>query len=86
LRQIGVSAESTELATQRERTAGAEQRATDLAFRLKRQQEQSEREIAQLRETQATTAAALRQFEARGEDGKTPPPARSKKSTKGSGQ
>ena len=47
-----------ELATQRER-------ATDLVSQLKHQQGQNEREIAQLRESQAATAAALRQIEAR---------------------
>jgi chromosome segregation ATPase len=53
-----------ELATLRERAAGAEQRATDLGERLRRQEEQAEREIARLREEQATTAATLRQLEA----------------------
>ena len=53
-----------ELATLRERAAGAEQRAADLGDRLRRQEEQAEREIARLREEQATTVAALRQFEA----------------------
>ncbi|RZL91188.1 MAG: DNA-binding protein, partial [Variovorax sp.] len=52
-----------ELATLRERAAGAEQRVADLASQLQRQQEQSEREIAQLRESQAATTAALRQLE-----------------------
>lgn len=41
------------LATLRERAAAAEQRATDLASQLQRQQLQSEREIAQLRVGQA---------------------------------
>lgn len=54
-----------ELATLRERATGAEHRATDLAAQLQRQQQQAEREIAQLRESQAATAAALRQLEAR---------------------
>ncbi|MGJ7511299.1 DNA-binding protein [Variovorax sp. GT1P44] len=54
-----------ELATLRERAAGAEQRAMDLAAQLQRQQQQSERESAQLRESQEATAAALRQLEAR---------------------
>ncbi|MGJ7512048.1 DNA-binding protein [Variovorax sp. GT1P44] len=54
-----------ELATLRERAAGAEQRATDLAAQLQHQQQQSERESAQLRESQEATAAALRQLEAR---------------------
>ena len=75
-----------ELATQRERTTGADLRATDLASQLQRQQEQSEREISQLRESLAATAAALRQLEARGNDGKTPPAARLKRSLKNTGQ
>ena len=54
-----------ELATLRERATGAEHRATDLAAQLQRQQKQAEREIAQLRESQAATAAALRLLEAR---------------------
>jgi chromosome segregation ATPase len=62
-----------ELATQRERTTGAEQRAGDLASQLQRQQEQSEREIAQLRESQAATAAALRQLEGRHAEGQKTP-------------
>jgi hypothetical protein len=53
-----------ELATLRERAAGAEQRAADLAERLRRQEEQAEREIARLRGEQATTVGALRQLEA----------------------
>ncbi|MDM0084700.1 hypothetical protein QTI17_29280 [Variovorax sp. J31P179] len=53
-----------ELATLRERAAGAEQRATDLAAQLERQQGQAEREIAQLRLGHAATMAALRQLEA----------------------
>jgi hypothetical protein len=57
-------AAQVELATLRERAAGAEQRATDLATQLQRQQEQSEREIAQLRESQAAAAAAMRQLQA----------------------
>ena len=52
-----------ELATLRERAAGAEQRAVDLGDRLRRQEDQAEREFARLREEQTTTAAALRQFE-----------------------
>ena len=48
-----------ELATQRERTTAAEQRTADLASQLQRQQAQHEREIAQLRESQAATARAL---------------------------
>src|SRR4051794_31644742 len=52
-----------ELATQRERATGAEQRASDLASQLQRQQVQAEREIAQLREAHAATTAALRQVQ-----------------------
>ncbi|RZL90112.1 MAG: DNA-binding protein [Variovorax sp.] len=55
-----------ELATLRERAAGAEQRAADLASQLERQHEQSEREVAQLKESQKATETALRQLEARG--------------------
>ena len=54
-----------EQATLRERAAGAEQRAGDLAIQLQRQQEQAERQISQLQESQAATAAALRQLDAR---------------------
>ncbi|MDM0030458.1 DNA-binding protein [Variovorax saccharolyticus] len=54
-----------ELATLRERASGAEQRAADLGERLRRQEEQAERESARLREEQATTAATLRQLETR---------------------
>jgi len=75
-----------EIATLRERAAGAEQRATDLAARLQRQQEQSEREVSHLRESQAATATALRQLEAHREANERPQAARSKKSTKSSGQ
>jgi hypothetical protein len=53
-----------ELATLRERATGAEQRALDLVERLRRQDEQAEREIARLRVEQATTVAALRELEA----------------------
>jgi hypothetical protein len=35
----------------------------DLGDRLRRQEDQAEREFARLREEQTTTAAALRQFE-----------------------
>ncbi|WP_088952496.1 hypothetical protein [Variovorax sp. HW608] len=73
------------MATLRERVSAAEQRAGDLASQLQRQQEQAEREMAQLRESQAATAAALRQLEARQEADteKTPPgrPPRGKKSS-----
>ncbi|RZL87185.1 MAG: hypothetical protein EOP82_27345 [Variovorax sp.] len=62
-----------ELATFRERVAGAERRATDLAAQLQRQHEQFEREISQLRESQATTAAALSQHMTRREAVKKPP-------------
>ena len=44
-----------------------------LASQLQRQSEQSEREIAQLRESQAATAAALRHLETRREDDEKPP-------------
>ena len=54
------------LATLRERAAGAEQRAVDLAAHLQRQLEQSEREIAHLRESQAAPAAVLRQLSVEG--------------------
>ncbi|SCK09578.1 hypothetical protein VAR608DRAFT_0356 [Variovorax sp. HW608] len=62
-----------ELATLRERAGAAEQRAGDLASQLQHQQAQAEREMAQLRESQAATAAALRQIEARSKNkhGKT---------------
>jgi hypothetical protein len=40
-----------------ERATGAEHRTTDLAAQLQRHQEQAEREIAQLRESQAATEA-----------------------------
>lgn len=53
-----------ELATLRERAAAAEQRATDLTSQFHRQQDQSEREISQLRENQATATAAMRQIKA----------------------
>jgi len=69
-----------ELATLRERAAGAEQRANDLASQLQRQQAQSEREIAQLRESQAATAATLRQVEARRKSDETAPIPRTRKS------
>ncbi|MDM0030073.1 DNA-binding protein [Variovorax saccharolyticus] len=57
-----------ELATFRERAAGAEQRAADLASQLRRQEEQSQRELNQLRENQKTAAATLRQLQVRGEE------------------
>jgi hypothetical protein len=62
-----------ELATQRERTAGAERRAADLTAQLQRQTQQSEREIAQLRESQAAAMIALRELEVR-RMGDQPPP------------
>lgn len=72
-----------ELATLRERAAGAEHRANDLAAQLQRQQRQAEREIAQLRESHAATAAALRQLEAhRGEGGEKPPSGRAARGRK----
>ena len=72
-----------ELATQRERATAAEQRATDLVSQLKHQQGQNEREIAQLRESQAATAAALRQIEARSVLDQKSNGVRSKRSAKG---
>jgi hypothetical protein len=66
-----------ELATQRERVVAAEQRAADLGSQLQRQEQQAEREIAQLQESHAATAAALRQIESRvHETSKPRPPAR----------
>jgi hypothetical protein len=53
-----------ELATQRERATASEQRAADLGSQLKRQEQQAERGIAQLRESHAATAAALRRIDA----------------------
>ncbi|MDN8618931.1 DNA-binding protein [Variovorax ginsengisoli] len=70
-----------ELATLRERAAGAEHRAADLTAQLQRQQRQAEREIAQLRESHAATAAALRQLEAHARDRQAASLARPKKST-----
>jgi hypothetical protein len=70
-----------ELATLRERAGGAGQRVNDLVSQLQRQQEQAEREMAQLRESQAATAAALRQLEARREaDTEKTPPGRATRS------
>jgi hypothetical protein len=71
-----------ELATLRERAAGAEQRTTDLASQLERQQEQSEREISQLRDSHATTSAALRHLQDHAKGNETPPPSRARKSSK----
>ncbi|MGJ7512708.1 DNA-binding protein [Variovorax sp. GT1P44] len=71
-----------ELVTFREKAAGAERRATDLAAQLQRQQERAEREIAQLRESQAATAAALRRIEAQAEGNKAARSARAGKSSK----
>jgi hypothetical protein len=45
-----------ELATLPERVAGADGRFKDLTAQLQRQQQPAEREIAQLRESQAATA------------------------------
>jgi hypothetical protein len=73
-----------ELATQRERTAGAELRANDIASQLQRQQAQHEREIARLRESQAAAAAALRQLEARDKSNDKTNETRSRRSAKGS--
>jgi hypothetical protein len=78
-------ATQVELATLRERAGGAEQRVTDLTSQLQRQQEQAVRELAQLRESQAATAAALRQLEARREtDVSKTPSGRSPRSKKSS--
>jgi chromosome segregation ATPase len=52
-------ASSLELAEQRERTNIAEQRVADLATHLHRQQEQSERQIAQMRENLSVASALL---------------------------
>lgn len=77
-----------ELATLRERAAGAEQRAAYLGERLRRQEEQAEREIARLREHQATTVAARRQLESghaekRAEAGAKPQAARAARAARG---
>jgi hypothetical protein len=56
-------AAQVELATLRERAAGADLRATDLASQLQRLRVQSEREITQLRESHASATAALREPE-----------------------
>ncbi|MDM0071653.1 DNA-binding protein [Variovorax sp. J31P207] len=56
-------AAQVELATLRERAAGADLRATDLATQLQRLQVQSEREITKLRESHASATAALRKPE-----------------------
>ncbi|MDM0084586.1 DNA-binding protein [Variovorax sp. J31P179] len=62
-----------ELVTLRERAAGAERRIDDLTSQSQRTREQSEREIAQLRESHASAVAALLRFEARAEPAaKTP--------------
>ena len=71
-----------DLATQRERAAGAERRATDLASQLQRQQEQFEREISQLRDSHAATSAALRHLQGQPKANETPPPSRARKSSK----
>lgn len=71
-----------ELATQRERAAGAEQRASDLASQLQRHQEQSDREITQLRESHAATVAALVQREAHREEVAIPQAERRAKSSR----
>jgi hypothetical protein len=62
-----------ELATLRERAAGAEQRATDLASQVHRQHEQFEREISQMRGSQVTAAAVVSQHRTRREVVKRPP-------------
>jgi hypothetical protein len=69
--------------TRSPKATAAEQRATDLASQLQRQQAQHEREIAQLRESQAATAAALRQLETRSKSDDKPDGARPKRSAKG---
>ncbi|MDM0078110.1 DNA-binding protein [Variovorax sp. J2P1-59] len=73
-----------DLATLRERAAGAEQRAADLGDRLRRQEEQAAQEIERLRESQEATTAALRQFEAsrREDDVKKPQVGRAARSRK----
>jgi hypothetical protein len=78
-------ATQVELATLRERAGAAEQRAGDLALQLQRQQAQAEREMAHLRESQAATAAALRQLEVRQEaDAEKTPPGRAPRGKKSS--
>jgi hypothetical protein len=72
-----------ELATMRERAAAAEQRSADLASQLQRLSTTPEREISQLRESQAATAAVLRQFEARIHE-PDKPGSRARKSARGS--
>ena len=64
-----VQALRVELATWRERASSADARVQDLAAQLQRQGEQAEREITQLRESQAATVAAVRQLEARQKTG-----------------
>ena len=71
-----------ELATLRERAAGAEQRAADLGDRLRHQEEQAEREITQLREEHAATVAVLRQSEAGRAKGSEPPARRAARGRK----
>ncbi|KWT97687.1 MULTISPECIES: DNA-binding protein [unclassified Variovorax] len=73
-----------ELAMLRERAAGAEHRANDLAAQLQRHQDQAEREIAQLRESQAATTAALRQIEARSAENNKSPTGRTSRARKAS--
>jgi hypothetical protein len=74
-----IQALQLELATQGERAAATSQRANDLDSQLQHQQAQHEREIAQLRESQAATTAVLRQIEARAGTAKA---GRSMRSTK----
>ncbi len=57
-------AAQVELATMRERAAGAEQRASDLALQLTRLQAQSEREITLLQASNKFTNTALHKLEA----------------------
>ncbi|MDM0002976.1 DNA-binding protein [Variovorax sp. J22P240] len=75
-------AAQVELATLRERSAGVEQRATDLASQLQRLQVQSEREITQLRESHASTTAALRELKVPLGESEKAPPRRAMKSPK----
>ena len=69
-------AAQVELAVLRERAASAEQRTTDLASQLQRHQEQSEREIAHLRESLAATVATPRRLESRHKESEKAPYAR----------
>ena len=70
-----------ELAILRERGAGVEQRAIDLASQLQRHLDQSEREIKHLRDSHAATAAAMRKLGSQHEHSDTTPHARGKKTS-----